>query len=383
MLKHKCTVLTSKDKCPAKMEDRGVISLLYNNKDLAKSGFDIVGPYDDEWSFVKGKLCCDKDGAYDYLPNGATFFTGYKCPTNTKDLGSAGLFFDWEDKKRRDQNEPLGFPFPYGGRALNSIWVFPKLCKVNEDTKLDEKMYLHAPTCGVFWKDYGKSGIMYNAMKAENSCPFTYDLLQPFSSEWYVSRPKLCQWNPTQDSKLYDCMTAGRSVECDNIMIDYCKRGENRENPECSCLQSKVMTLGAPVCIDKKCIEKGYKTTGMVAEKCDETTHPIPCQSYFKIKEECPNVELEYNQYTEACLNPPPDHNVKTIDPRIAQMKEMIRKRHEKVLYDQRVKMMMLFLFAMIGFYILARIIDYYLERRLDKKETIFNIDLKERMNSK
>jgi hypothetical protein len=92
-------------------------------------------------------------------------------------------------------------------------------------------------------------------------------------------------------------------------MLNYCSEKANQNEKECACINSKLTKVGSPICIDKRCSDYGYKTTGMTKFKCNEFMTPFKCSQYYELKEQYPKdqVTLLDNQYTHDCLkNPQP-----------------------------------------------------------------------------
>lgn len=55
---------------------------------------------------------------------------------------------------------------------------------------------------------------------------------------------------------------------CDSAAISYCSASPS--DPFCACINSPVNTTGAinPKCVDRKCLETGYLTSGMLSTNC-------------------------------------------------------------------------------------------------------------------
>ncbi len=298
-------------KCPKDMVNYGKVSFPHTTDNIDKTGFDksLFRKIDNKWSWITGNLCCDMKGVYDYIPKDGLFYSE-KCPLNSENVGETALYFDKNDVDLNDN-----FKFKLGVRTETNIWANPLLCRATQDLPLDNPdIYMHGQRCQGVWRDVAKSGFLMNNNYVRTS-PFEYS--QPYNyEEWYV-QPKLCQVDPGIAEKINKCTKIKKSAngdpldptpECDVIMLDYCSKKDNKDSEVCACINSKLTKVGSPICIDKKCKEKGYKTTGMTTFKCDLFMTPFKCSQYYDLKDLYPESDLELvnNKYTAECLKPPP-----------------------------------------------------------------------------
>lgn len=368
MLKNKCMILP---KCLPDLTDHGKVAFIHNNKDLNKLPFNKnYLKVNKKYSFIEGKLCCDNKGSYNKIPKDGIFYSS-QCPVNSDDLGESGLYFDYNDTKLSDS-----FNFKKGFRNENSIWGLPRLCKAKKDLDLDDpNIYLHGKRCQGIWKDVAKSGFLIHddnlSSNPFGTKPFLY--YEPYNYSWMWTNPILCKIDaPTKKSsegfknilkenfsdknealesgrtgrfnltnslkkdfnstipigdtvveKLNYCTTRKKTKtgdpldptpDCDVFMLDFCSQKDNKDLDVCACINSKLTFVGSPICIDKRCLDKGYKTTGMTSFKCDQIMTPFKCTQYYDLKNKYPEkyTELIPNEITKECLKPPPplDRNV-------------------------------------------------------------------------
>lgn len=86
---------------------------------------------------------------------------------------------------------------------------------------------------------------------------------------------------------------------CDSLMIRYCALQENKDKPECSCLNSPALKYN-PVCVDGKCLRTGYATRTMMDKQCPSV---VDCSVYYDVKDAGGTVEFTDNHIEQRCTS--------------------------------------------------------------------------------
>jgi len=133
------------------------------------------------------------------------------------------------------------------------------------------------------------------------------------NSACFAKRKEYCKSAPISDKRCVDFCKVN-SGECDNLMTRYCESAENKNNLECTCLNSPALNHN-PACIDSACISSGYATRSMMDNK--PCPNIVDCRIYNEISKTGGNVKFtsaieQKCGQPERSVQPVPKTNPKT-----------------------------------------------------------------------
>jgi hypothetical protein len=329
-------IVFSNNKCPKNTKKLSTNIVLMDEKikdfkNMDQEEFDKGGFYFLKNSGLEPKLMtlCEYNNITNQktIPKGSYFTVKDKCPNNSELLGQIAIM-DWaksalvvnpqteaqSDKMLKaintltDRNrKTTSYVSTQGNPFLDYNYVLPNLCKAKKDIKIDSNIVLPSSRCqGSVWSDvgtYGLLGSIYDYdFNATNNIKL--DITNRILPNQQIILPRMCTGYPNITiAKCIGNTDKRYKNQCDEDMRELCKTIEFGDDNICSCINSKMHTIGNPTYIDSNCVHNGYKTAEMRTGE-GVTVSKVDCDDLLRFRENNPNYVIENNEYTNYCKVP-------------------------------------------------------------------------------